>query len=233
MARVRIKSDQPVHRGARAPRRPDYPRHTPLASRVSWLPLAAMIDLSGRSPLHSGRPAVEQVPCLDVRPLRRQGAEAGVVLELKADDGPIEVTLMARARFAENGGELRLAWEATPEIGQPVVHTLALKLHGIATPLETGRHSVTCPHCELTRYKLYWAVTTWACRYCLGLRHENLRLGYKYSLEKQAKAIRAKLGLNPTPLSPIAVTNRCYLPLAERLWQMELELVAHAAGGRR
>jgi len=76
----------------RAPCRPPaaHPIFEPHASRVSWYPLAELVNEAGaflgRSDYHSGRPSREHAPYLFIGGLRRQGAATGLVTILVAED---------------------------------------------------------------------------------------------------------------------------------------------------
>lgn len=59
-------------------------KHAAKRSRVDWQPLSDMLDFTDRSPLHSGRPSVEQVPMLPVMRLRKMGAGRSGGLDRKS-----------------------------------------------------------------------------------------------------------------------------------------------------
>ena len=233
MTRTSTRPDK--QRSRRAEGRPPAPAlYEPKPSRVDWRPLAALIDFSERSDQHSGRPALEQAPILDCTQLRRLGAgePGGALIEVRSHDGALAVTVMARTVYQPDGGTLRLAWEHRPAVGEPVVLTQTMAMKAINTGVVGHpRHSPICTHCGTTVRQIIWVVHTWACTGCTTMRGEAMRLRRPYTLDKQSRALRAKLGLQPVPLTPIVVKGRKHVALAEKLWALELELMAEAAKG--
>lgn len=231
-------SDADTIRSGRARGRPPVaPVYRCKPSRVSWERLAQLLieagELDARSERHSGRPAREQVPALRIGGLRGQGAERGaILLDIKALDGPLSVVVSVRGRFDPDDARLSIGWEYQPEVGSPELRRLDIALLATKTGAGGYRFDACCPDCGQRRQALYWAVHTWSCRFCLGLMGEVHRLGRKYELEKTARAARQRLGLRPELLSPIVVKSAARVPIAEKLWEAEMQLVSGAAHHR-
>ena len=217
-------------------RKPGAAGHGPYEtrpSRVSWQPLSDLIDWSSRSVNHSRRPASEQVPTIKAIDIAAAVQNDGAILKLQAHYSGLEVLVAVKGKAAADGYRAQLAWEVEPDIGSPEVRKQIVELAADHLPL--GRTYVAhCPHCSCRRRSLFWAVETFACRQCLGLQHEALRLGRTFTLEKRAGEIRRKLGQPGGLLKPIILAGKGGISskrrkLAERLWQIEGELLARVA----
>ncbi|MEO1207699.1 MAG: hypothetical protein AAFV45_15335 [Pseudomonadota bacterium] len=212
------------------------PQHLPKPSRVSWYPLADLIDNEiniERSQLHSGRPALEQIPLLPVYSLKKLGAghPEGLMLDLQAEDGPLSVVVFVRADFREDGGSLHVRWQHTPALGNPTMKRKTISLS--AEPRKVGRcYAAECPTCGKRSRRLCWAVHTFACHECLAVKSASRRLGHKYVVEKQVRRLREALGQEPGLLKPIFVKNPTPAKrrMAEALWEAEFELLRQQLG---
>ena len=207
------------------------------ASRVPWQPISDFIDWTDRSPLHSRRPSVEQVPALVARDVVQTIKDGSGTLRLVARYSGLDVLTCLKSKpLADGGYAVRVIWEVEPAVGNREIQRLTLQTRRWPVEGINGgvAHSLLCPHCTSSRRNLYWAVRTFACRECLGLRHESLRLGRLFTLEKRAAEIREKLGQPGGLMKPVIIAGRGGISprrrkLAQRLFDLEGELLARIA----
>lgn len=209
-------------------------RHTPKPSSVSWKPLSQRLSFFERSPCHSGRPSLQQVPALRIGPVYKQLINTpGALLKLAGETNELEVMVAAAIKQQQTGNVLSLAWEADPEIGETETIRLNIKLEKREFPLGI-RQAAICPHCQEGAWRLLWTVTSFACSSCLGIRTEAVRGRKGYTLERRVRRLRERLGIEGPPLSPIIVNGKITprrRRLAAELWEQEMALLAGAING--
>lgn len=174
--------------------------YEPSPTRVSWRPLSTLLDRAGMwvgvRATHSRRPSTEHVPRIEIQALNRMGVANGLILKLDALEGPLTVTVAARATFPADpraDARLRIMWDH-----EDVAHRVEAALTPVQfkPPLGSepapGRPTIPgymakCPHCGKKARMLYWAVTTFACIRCLGIKPETRRLPHQYATMKKVQ----------------------------------------------